>query len=109
MWRVSPRWTVPCSTSPAATARSGRAEDQLTFQPATWYRKSRPAANGIVFDPLYKLNGTPTDEVDERHGVHVLSGWKDRMRLIAHSIAECCRVTRRHLLARCKRLFTRRN
>lgn len=71
--------------------------------------RSRPSADCIVFDPPCKLNGTPTGEVDERYGVHVVSSWEDRMRIIDDGIVACCKVTRRHLLVGRKRLFTRRN
>jgi len=47
--------------------------------------------------------------VDERYGVHVVSSWEDRMRIIDDGIVACCKVTRRHLLVGRKRLFTRRN
>src|SRR5262245_46753182 len=47
----------------------------------------------VVFDPPYKLNGTPTDEVDGRYGVHVPSSWQDRMLTIVAGVRECCRVS----------------
>lgn len=46
----------------------------------------------VVFDPPYKLNGTPTDDVDERYGVHKVTDWRSRMDLIYKGIAECARV-----------------
>lgn len=38
--------------------------------------------DAVVFDPPYKLNGTPTDAVDERYGVHKVATWQDRYSLI---------------------------
>ncbi len=48
--------------------------------------------DAVVFDPPYKLNGTPTEDVDERYGVHEVSDWRSRMALIRAGIAECARV-----------------
>lgn len=49
--------------------------------------------DAVVFDPPYKLNGTPTDSVDERYGVHEGGNdWRDRMNLIRAGITECVRV-----------------
>lgn len=46
----------------------------------------------VVFDPPYKLNGTPTAEVDERYGVHVYTSREDRHRLMVDGVTECTRV-----------------
>lgn len=56
----------------------------------------------VVFDPPYKLNGTPTDEVDERFGVHVPTRWQDRMELIRTGLDEATRVARRFVLLKCQ-------
>lgn len=40
----------------------------------------------VVFDAPYKLNGTPTEEVDERYGVEVPTRWQDRMQLIKDGV-----------------------
>lgn len=60
--------------------------------------------NTVVFDPPYKLNGTPTDAVDERYGVHVIRSWRDRHALINAGIVECVRVLRGggYLLVKCQ-------
>lgn len=62
--------------------------------------------DAVVFDPPYKLNGTPsdTDGVDERYGV---AGepvrWQDRMGLIAQGVIECARVLDKgYLLVKCQ-------
>lgn len=49
----------------------------------------------VVFDPPYKLNGTPSDTggVDERYGVDGPPvRWQDRMELCRRGIRECARV-----------------
>lgn len=46
----------------------------------------------VVFDPPYKLNGTPTDEIDGRYGVDVVDTRAGRMQLIRDGISECARV-----------------
>jgi hypothetical protein len=46
----------------------------------------------VVFDPPYKLNGTPDVTVDHRYGVHVSTRWQDRMELCRAGIRECARV-----------------
>lgn len=56
----------------------------------------------VVFDPPYKLNGTPTADVDERYGVHVYTRWQDKMKLIRRGVLECARVTRDMLLVKCQ-------
>ena len=57
--------------------------------------------NAVVFDPPYKLNGTPTESVDSRYGVHQRSTWQDRHTLICNGIDECARVSKRIVLLKC--------
>lgn len=56
----------------------------------------------VVFDPPYKLNGTPDTELDERYGTHVSTRWQDRMTLCRRGIAECARVCDEWLLIKCQ-------
>ena len=60
----------------------------------------------VVFDPPYKLNGTPsdTDGADERYGVHGdYFRWEDRMQLCRDGISECARVLGDgYLLVKCQ-------
>lgn len=58
----------------------------------------------VVFDPPYKLNGTPDPEVDARYGVDRKATIVDRLRLIRDGLQECARVTATggHLLAKCQ-------
>lgn len=58
--------------------------------------------DAVVFDPPYKLNGTPSPE-ERRYGVEVPTRWQDRMKLMAHGLEECIRVTKPkgYLLVKC--------
>lgn len=57
----------------------------------------------VVFDPPYKLNGTPDEAVDARYGVHLPTRWQDRMALIRLGIEECARVLGDgYLLVKCQ-------
>lgn len=56
----------------------------------------------VVFDPPYKLNGTPSPEVDERYGVDGKVRWQDRMKLILDGVRECQRVSDDRLLVKCQ-------
>lgn len=51
--------------------------------------------DSVVFDPPYKLNGTPTPGVDDRYGVGVPTRWQDRMELMQNGLNECVRVARK--------------
>jgi len=46
----------------------------------------------VVLDAPYKLNGTPSADVDERYGVHVVRSREGRHELIRAGITECARV-----------------
>ena len=65
----------------------------VDFTALPWPDRSFDA---VVFDPPYKLNGTPSDTggADERYGVHGATGtrWQDRMELCRAGIRECARV-----------------
>jgi hypothetical protein len=63
----------------------------VDFRHLRWARDGEYGA--VVFDPPYKLNGTPSD-CDERYGVHVPARWQDRMQLCLDGISECIRVLR---------------
>lgn len=56
----------------------------------------------VVFDPPYKLNGTPDQDTDERYGVETPTRWQDRMSLMLDGLIECCRVADRTVLAKCQ-------
>lgn len=56
--------------------------------------------DAVVLDPPYKLNGTPTADVDERYGVHEPRSRQEREQLILDMVAEGARVARRTLLVK---------
>lgn len=58
--------------------------------------------DAVVFDPPYKLNGTPGHPSDERYGVHNKMRWQDRMQLIRDGLTECIRVSNRYVLLKCQ-------
>lgn len=60
------------------------------------------AFDAVVFDPPYKLNGTPTAEVDERYGVDVYTRWQDKMQLCRDGIVELARLADKMLLIKCQ-------
>lgn len=61
------------------------------------------AFDAVVFDPPYKLNGTPSD-AEERYGTHKATRWQDRMALIERGVQECARVVKPggYLLVKCQ-------
>lgn len=52
------------------------------------------AFDAVAFDPPYKLNGTPSGDVDARYGVDEPARWQDRHALIRAGLDECARVLR---------------
>lgn len=50
--------------------------------------------DAVVFDPPYKLNGTPDPMVDERYGVDEPTAWRARLRLMREGAVECLRVVK---------------
>jgi hypothetical protein len=58
--------------------------------------------DAVVYDPPYKLNGTP-DYPDDRYGVGVSTRWQDRIDLMKRGQKECARVLKPggYLLTKC--------
>ena len=56
----------------------------------------------VVFDPPYKLNGTPTEKIDGRYGVAESTRWQDRMTLMREGVRECARCANDVLLVKCQ-------
>jgi hypothetical protein len=58
----------------------------------------------VVFDPPYKLNGTPSlGDLDARYGVEIGGrDWKTRMQMMMDGFVECARVTNDYLLMKCQ-------
>lgn len=74
--------------------------DSVDFTKLPW---SDRLFDAVVFDPPYKLNGTPDPTVDKRYGIHQPARWQDRMELIRLGVHECARVLGRgYLLIKCQ-------
>ena len=59
--------------------------------------------DAVVFDPDYKLNGTPAlGEFDRRYGIGGDVTREQRYAAILDGAVECWRVTRRYLLVKCQ-------
>jgi len=78
------------------------------YKPAMWredYRDFPPWVGGfdaVVFDPPYKLNGTPAlGEQDDRYGTNRRTSRDEVMEDIRLGAIECYRVCRRNLLVKC--------
>lgn len=58
----------------------------------------------VAYDPPYKLNGTPTPEVDAAYGVHTPKTVEERLSLMTTGLVECIRVTKPRgiVLAKCQ-------
>lgn len=101
-WSVwQPDVLVACDLVPDKSPL-GRSVD---FTSLRWAGKPIPdqAFDAVVFDPPYKLNGTPRlDDMDERFGVHVPATWQERMKLIRDGARECARVAGRVLIVKCQ-------
>lgn len=86
---------VACDLDPAKSP-VGYPVD-FTHLPSEWMGEF----DTIVLDPPYKLNGRPTDAVDERYGVASRATVQERYSLIDRGIGECARFTKRYLLLKC--------
>jgi len=93
-----PKELVACDKDPTKAPPGGVVADfrNLPFPDESF--------DTVVIDPPYKLNGTPTPEVDNRYGVDVVSSWQDRHALIRDGITECARIVRRrgYVLLKCQ-------
>lgn len=72
----------------------------------SWDFRSMPIPGGsfdaVVFDPDYKLNGTPAvGEMDERYGTDENLSRAERLEKIRLGALECFRVARQRLLVKC--------
>lgn len=59
--------------------------------------------NAVVYDPPYKMNGTPSHP-DVPYGVNIPTRWQDRIKLIIAGAIECARVVKNdgYLLVKCQ-------
>jgi hypothetical protein len=96
-WKLwQPRRLVACDLDPAKSP-VGKSVD---FCDLPW---PDGHFDSVVLDGPYKLNGTPTEDVDARYGVHRVATWRDRMDLIRRGISECSRVLGAgYLLVKCQ-------
>ena len=70
------------------------------FRSLPWREGEFPV---VVFDPPYKLNGTPSlGDFDDRYGIGESVRWQDRMKLISDGAVECGRVASERLLVKCQ-------
>lgn len=68
-----------------------------------WLPWDYKEVQSVVFDPPYKLNGTPAlGEFDSRYGIDEPMRWQDRMSLIVEGAMDCARVARQLLLVKCQ-------
>jgi hypothetical protein len=60
--------------------------------------------DAVVFDPPYKLNGTPSGQMDDDYGVGEKASRQARMNLITDGLIECLRVLKPkgYLLVKCQ-------
>lgn len=58
----------------------------------------------VVFDPPYRLNGSPDRSSDVSYGVEKYTRWQDRMQLVIDGAKDCARITKKggHLLVKCQ-------
>jgi len=88
-WQPNPGYLVGTDLNPVKSMQPGGVD----FTDMPW---SDGEFDAVVFDPPYKLNGTPsdTDGADERYGVGgpVYTDWRERMDLIRRGLTECARV-----------------
>lgn len=80
-------WTV---WSPDKLTWHDLAIDQVDFRSLPYPDNE---FNAVVFDPPYKLNGTPSAP-DLHYGVATPTRWQDRMTLIRMGVVECARVVK---------------
>lgn len=70
-----------------------------------WDYRSLPCADGefdsVVFDPPYRMGGTPDRSDDRRFGNEKYVGREARLEDIRAGAVECYRVARRFLLVKC--------
>lgn len=58
--------------------------------------------DAVVFDPPYRLNGTPDQDYDDSYGIAQPTRWQDRMDIMRDGLREAIRVSRRYVLVKCQ-------
>lgn len=54
----------------------------------------------VVYDPPYRLSGTPDRNEDSDYGIEQMD-WQERYDLLLTGLVECCRVAKKRILAKC--------
>ncbi len=93
-------WTIWQPTHLVAGDLFTKADMRIDFT-ALPFRNQR--FNAVVYDPPYKLNGTPS-AADIAYGVNVPTRWQDRIKLIIAGAIDCARVVKcdGYLLIKCQ-------
>lgn len=97
-WKLwKPDLLVACDGNPKKSPY-GEAVD---FRDLPW---DDGAFHACVYDPPYKLNGTPDPDVDGIYGTDVPTRWQDRIALMKEGMVECARVVDKGgiLLVKCQ-------
>lgn len=68
---------------------------------ATPWLNNAQMMRDVVFDPPYKMNGTPDPDIDARYGVDKYTSWQTRILVIQSGLKECARIARSRILLKC--------
>ena len=95
-WTIhQPRLLITSDLDPETLA-----DYHYDFRSLPWADGSCPV---VVFDPPYKLNGTPAlSDFDKRYGIDQPASWQERIQLIHDGVVECARVASDLLLVKCQ-------
>lgn len=74
-------------------------EHSVDFRDTGW---TAGRFDAVVFDPPYRLNGTPDQDYDDSYGISTPTRWQDRMAMILDGVKEACRISRRYVLVKCQ-------
>lgn len=89
-----PAELVGCDADPAKAPDVAADFTRLPFRDRSF--------DSVVYDPPYRLNGTPDQAFDAGYGISDYRRWQDRMDLIVRGVTSCARVADRYLLVKCQ-------
>jgi hypothetical protein len=95
-FQPDPDLFVACDGNPKKVPELGYCKDFT----ATGFQDG--CADTVVFDPPYKLNGTPDERLDGRYGVDVPATIAERHDLMVRGLIEAKRLTREFVLVKCQ-------